>query len=151
MDDLASLLPAHPFLAGLSTEYLALVQKCAALVNFTANQVIFQSGAPAHQFYLLRFGQVAVEIHRPRRGPKTLYTLGEGDVLGIVWTGQELERFFDARALQVTRAIALEIDCLKNLCDQHVDLGYELLRRLVGAQARMLKLLKLQLVDFYGS
>ena len=151
MDNLASTLAVHPFLAGLSAEYLEMVQKCASLVNFAANQVIFQAGDQAQHFYLLRFGQVAVEIHRPRRGPKTLYTLGEGDVLGTFWTEQELERFFDARALQVTRAIALEIDCLKNLSDQHPDLGYELIKRLVGAQAKMLKLLKLQLVDFYGS
>jgi CRP/FNR family transcriptional regulator, cyclic AMP receptor protein len=151
MDNLTAQLVAHPFLAGLSAAYLELVQKCASLVNFAADQVIFQAGDKVEQFYLLRFGQVAVQIHRPRRGPKTLYTLGEGDVLGIIWAGQELERFFDARALQVTRAIALEIDCLKNLCDQHLDLGYELLKRLVGAQAKMLKLLKLQLVDFYGS
>jgi CRP/FNR family transcriptional regulator, cyclic AMP receptor protein len=151
MDNLASTLAVHPFLAGLSSEFLEQVKKCASLVNFAANQVIFQSGDQAQHFYLLRFGQVAVEIHRPRRGPKTLYTLGEGDVLGTFWTEQELERFFDARALQVTRAIALEIDCLKNLSDQNSELGYELIKRLVGAQAKMLKLLKLQLVDFYGS
>jgi CRP/FNR family transcriptional regulator, cyclic AMP receptor protein len=151
MDNLESTLTAHPFLAGLSPEYLQLVTDCASLINFAADQVIFKAGDKAQQFYLLRFGRVAVEIHRPRRGPKTLYTLGEGDVLGTFWTEQDLERFFDARALQVTRAIALQIDCLKKHCDQHPDLGYELLQRLVGAQAKMLKLLKLQLVDFYGS
>ena len=151
MDTMESTLTAHPFLTGLSPEHLQLVTKCASLINFAADQVIFQAGDKAQQFFLLRFGRVAVEIHRPRRGPKTLYTLGEGDVLGTFWTEQELERFFDARALQVTRAIALEIDCLKKYCDQHPDLGYELLKRLVGAQAKMLKFLKLQLVDFYGS
>lgn len=151
MDNLRSLLAEHPFLAGLATEQLALLEHCASLVNFAAGQIIYQAGEQAHFIYLLRFGQVALEVHRPRRGPKILYTLGEGEVLGIVWAGQERERFFDARARQVTRAIALELDCLKDLCDQHVDLGYELLKRLVQAQARLLKLLKLQLVDFYGS
>jgi CRP/FNR family transcriptional regulator, cyclic AMP receptor protein len=151
MENIESTLTAHPFLAGLAPKYQQLVTECASLINFAADQVIFKAGDKARQFYLLRFGRVAVEIHRPRRGPKTLYTLGEGDVLGSFWTEQELERFFDARALQVTRAIALEIDCLKTHCDQHPDLGYELLKRLVGAQAKMLKLLKLQLVDFYGS
>ena len=151
MDNMISTLSAHPFLAGLSPSYLQLVTECASLLNFAADEVIFRAGDKAQYFYLLRFGRVAVEIHRPRRGPKTLYTLGEGDVLGFFWRGEELKRFFDARALQVTRAIALESDCLQNHCDEHPDLGYELLKRLVGAQAKMLKLLKLQLVDFYGS
>ncbi len=151
MDNLESTLAGHPFLAGLSSQYLQLVAGCASLVNFSANQVIFTAGEEAQHLYLLRFGRVAVQILRPRRGPKTLYTLGEGDVLGTFWSEQSDQRFFDAQALEVTRAIALEFVCLKNLCDQHLDLGYELLKRFVAAQAKMLKLLKLQLVDFYGS
>jgi CRP/FNR family transcriptional regulator, cyclic AMP receptor protein len=151
MDNLESTLAAHPFLAGLSPQYLQLVAECASLVNFSASQVIFRAGEKARQFYLLRFGQVAVQIHRPRRGPKTLYTLSEGDVLGTFWSGQEAEWFFDAQALGVTRTIALNFDCLKKQCDQHPDLGYDLLKRFVWAQAKMLKILKLQLVDFYGS
>jgi CRP/FNR family transcriptional regulator, cyclic AMP receptor protein len=151
MSDMTSTLSEHPFLAGLSPTYLNLVTECATLVNFAADELIFKAGDPATHFYLLRFGQVAVGIHRSRRGIKTLYTLGEGDVLGFFWRGEERERFFDARALRVTRAIALGSDCLQNHCDQHPDLGYELLKRLVWAQAKMLKLLKLQLVDFYGS
>lgn len=151
MDNMTSTLAAHPFLAGLAPKYLDLVAECATPVNFAADQFIFKAGDKAQRIFLLRFGRVALEVHRPRRGSKTLHTLGEGEVLGIFWTGQELERFFDARALQVTRAIALDIDCLKKHCDQHPDLGYELLKRLVLAQAKMLKLLKLQLVDFYGS
>jgi CRP/FNR family transcriptional regulator, cyclic AMP receptor protein len=151
MDNLESTLVAHPFLAGLSPQYLQLVAECASLVNFSASQVIFRAGERAQQFYLLRFGQVAVQIHRPRRGPKTLYTLSEGDVLGTFWSEQEAEWFFDAQALGVTRTIVLNFECLKKHCDQHPDLGYELLKRFVWAQAKMLKILKLQLVDFYGS
>ena len=151
MDKLEAALAAHPLLTGLTPQYLQMVAECAAMVNFSANQVIFSAGEGARHFYLVRFGRVAVQIHRPRRGPKTLYTLGEGDILGTFWSEQEIEWFFDAQALEVTRAIALEFDCLKKLCDQNPELGYELLRRFVWAQAKMLKQLKLLLVDFYGA
>ncbi len=151
MEHMEATLTAHPFLAGLSPHHLSLVAECASLVNFAANQVIFTAGEEARKFYLVRFGRVAVEIHRPRRGPKTLYTLGEGDVLGTFWSEEELVWFFDARAMEVTRAISLDFGCLKAHCDQNPELGYELLRRFVRAQAKMLKLLKLRLVDFYGS
>ena len=151
MDNLEATLAGHPFLAGLSSQHLQLVAGCASLMNFSANQVIFSEGQEAKYFYLLRSGRVVVQIHRARRGAKTLYTLGEGDLLGTFWSEQHREWFFDAQALEVTRTIALEFDCLKKHCDQVPELGYELLKRFVWAQAKMLKLLKLQLVDFYGS
>ena len=42
MDKMTSTLAAHPFLAGLSPEYLQLVTECASLINFAADQVIFK-------------------------------------------------------------------------------------------------------------
>ena len=150
MDNLESTLAAHPFLAGLSAQHLQLVAPCASLTNFPANHTIFAEGEEARQLYLLRYGRVAVEIHRPRRGHKTVYTLGEGDVLGISWLEPQ-QFFFDARTLEITRAIALDLACMNRLGEDHRDLGYELLKRFVLAQAKKLKLLKLQLVDFYGS
>ena len=132
--------------------HLQLVTDCASLVNFRGQPGYFSAeGEKARQFYLLRYGQVAVEIHRPRRGHKTVYTLGEGDVLGLSWLELPQQCFFDARAVEVTRAIALEFDCLQSLSGTSPDLEYELLKRFVQAQAKKLKLLKLQLVDFYGS
>lgn len=151
MENLESTLAAHPFLAGLPSHHLQLLAACASLKNFGANQVIFVEGEEARQLFLLRSGQVAVEIHRPRRGHKTVYTLGEGDVLGLSW--QELPQywFFDARCLEITRAIALDLACLNEVAEAHPDLGYELVKRFVVVLTKKLKLLKLQLVDFYGS
>lgn len=151
MDNLEATLAAQPFLAGLSAGHLHLVAGCASLVNFPANHVIFAEGEAAQQLFLLRYGRVAVEIHRPRRGNKTVYTLGEGDVLGICWLELPQNFFFDARALEITRTIGLDLACLQQLGEDHPDLGYELVKRFVLAQAKKLKLLKLQLVDFYGS
>ncbi|MBM4288506.1 MAG: cyclic nucleotide-binding domain-containing protein [Deltaproteobacteria bacterium] len=151
MDNLEQSLAAHPFLAGLTSQQLQLLAECASLVNFRANQVIFAEGEEVKALYLLRFGRVAVEVHRTRRGPKTIYTLGEGDFLGLFWSGEEGKWFFDARAMELTRAIALNFDCLRRVLDNNPDLGYELLKRFVRMQAQKIKILKLQLVDFYGS
>lgn len=151
MENLEATLAAHPFLAGLSRQHLSLLAPCATLVSFPANHTIFVEGEEARQLYLLRFGRVAVEVHRPRRGHKTVYTLGEGDVVGSFGLETPFRWFFDARTLEVTRAIALDLDCLQRLGEAHPDLGYELLKRFVRVQAQKIKLLKLQLVDFYGA
>ncbi len=151
MPSLEETLAAHPFLAGLSPHHLQLIVPCASLVSLPADQTIFTEGDQARQLYLLRSGRVALSIHRPRRGQRTIYTLGAGDVLGMGWLDLPQQWFFDARTLEVTRAIALEADCLARLSEAQPELGYELLQRFVRVLLGKIKLLKLQLVDFYGS
>ncbi|AEB09537.1 cyclic nucleotide-binding domain-containing protein [Desulfobacca acetoxidans] len=151
MENLESILASHPFLASLTGQQIQLLAGCATLATYRANEVIFTEGEKAERLFLLRFGRVAVEVHRPRRGPRTIYTLGEGDLLGALGAEAVEEWFFDARTQEVTRAIVFQVDCLRKLFAEHPDLGYELLRRFVQVQAKKIKLLKLQLVDFYGS
>lgn len=151
MPSLEETLARHPFLAGLGPDHLQLLVPCASLVSWPADQTLFTAGEEAGQLYLLRSGRVAIMIHRPRRGPRTVYTLGEGDVVGMGWQDLPQQWFFDGRTLEVTRAIALDAACLARLSESHPDLGYELLQRFVRALLGKIKLLKLQLVDFYGS
>ena len=151
MPSLEETLAAHPFLTGLAPHHLQFILPCASLVSWPADQTIFTEGEPAHRLYLLRSGRVALSIHRPRRGQRIVYTLGEGEVIGMGWLDLPQQWFFDARTLEVTRAIALEADCLARLSETQPDLGYELLQRFVRVLLAKIRLLKLQLVDFYGS
>ncbi len=151
MSHLDEALGAHPFLAGLAPSQLQLLLPCASPVSFPAGQTIFRAGDEANHIYLLRSGRVALSIHRPHRGAKTIYTLSEGDVVGISWLELPQEWFFDITTLEVTRAIALEVHCLAQVCEAQPDLGCELLKRYVKVLLSKIRLLKLQLVDFYCS
>jgi len=151
MTSLEETLAAHPFLTGLSPQQLQFLLPCASFVSWPADQTIFIEGEPARHLYLLRSGRVALSIHRPRRGQRIVYTLGEGDVIGMGWLDLPQQWFFDARTVEVTRAIALEADCLARLSEVRPELGYELLQRFVRVMLAKIRLLKLQLVDFYGS
>lgn len=151
MENLEPILAEHAFLKGLEPQYLKLLAGCASLVNFASNKIIFKEGEEAKQFYLLRSGHVAVEIHTYRRGAIILQTLGEGDVLGWSWFVEPNLWTFDARTIELTRAIVIDAECVLNLCDEYPDFEIKFMRRFAKVLVDKIKTLKLQLVDFYGA
>jgi CRP-like cAMP-binding protein len=150
MQTLEPILATHPFFRDLDPRYLQLIVSCAANVRFEAGQFIFREGEDAHQFYLLRHGTVSLEIFVPQRGSLTVQTLREGDVLGWSWLLPPYRWHFDARAVVLTRAIALDGKCLRTKCEADHDLGYELLKRFAQLILDQLQATRLQLLDVYG-
>src|SRR5947208_770756 len=85
METLEPILSEHPFFQGLEERYFQLLLGCASNVRFEAGKFIFREGDEANQFYLIRHGRVSLEIHAPERGPITVDTLEEGEILGWSW------------------------------------------------------------------
>lgn len=148
---LEPLLAEHPFLRGLEPRYVALLAGCAANVRFDAGEYIFREGEDANEFYIIRHGKVALELFTPERGILTIQTLGAGDVLGWSWLFPPYRWRFDARARELTRAIALDGTCLRRKCDEDHSLGYELVKRFAHIIIERLQATRLQLLDVYGA
>jgi CRP-like cAMP-binding protein len=119
-------------------------------VRFDAGEVIFREGEEANKFYLIRQGKVAVEMFAPSRGPIILQTLGEGEVLGWSWLVAPYRWRFDGRAVELTRAIALDGECLRGKCEEDHNLGYELMKRVSLVMEKLVQATRLQLADVYG-
>ncbi len=151
METLEPILAEHPFLQGLSPEHLHLIVGCASNVRFEAGQYLFHDGDQADKFYFIRQGKVAVEIHAAAKGAIVIQTLGEGEVLGWSWLVPPYEWHFDARAIQLTRAFALDGKCLRAKCEEDARLGYELMKRFTHIMEQRLEATRLQLLDIYGS
>ena len=151
MQTLEPILAAHPFFKDLEPRYLQLVVGCASNVRFNPEQFICREGEEANQFYLIRHGRVALQISVPGRGPLIVQTLEEGDILGWSWLFPPYHWHFDARAVELTRAIALDGKCLRTKCEEDHNLGYELLRRFANVVMQHLQATRLQVVDMYVS
>jgi CRP/FNR family cyclic AMP-dependent transcriptional regulator len=149
METLEPLLAQHPFLEGLEPHYLQLIVGCASNVRFAAGEFIFREGEEADRFYIIRSGRVALEIFSPDRGPIIIETLGEGDILGWSWLIPPYHWRFDARATDLTRAIALDGKCLRTKCEEDHHLGFELLKRFAHLLAHRLDATRVQLIDLY--
>jgi CRP-like cAMP-binding protein len=151
MENLERILAEHSFFAGLESYYTNLLVGCAANVRFDAGSYILKEGEEANEFYIIRKGKVALEIFAPQRKPIILATLGEGDILGWSWLLPPYQWKFHARAVEDTRAFALDGKCLRDKCEQNHDLGYELLKRFSQIIDRRLDATLFQLLDVYGA
>jgi hypothetical protein len=81
MKGLEGIVLEHPFFAGLGPEFGRAICGCARNLRFSSGEYLFREDEPADEFYLLRHGTVALEMHAPGRQPIVVATLREGDIL----------------------------------------------------------------------
>ncbi|MFO7600142.1 MAG: cyclic nucleotide-binding domain-containing protein [Candidatus Desulfacyla sp.] len=129
MERFTKVIQEHPFFSDLDSVHVDVLSKFASEVSFYAGQTIYQEGEIADCFLLIRHGRVAVQIYAQERGSCTIQTLGPGDVLGWSWLFPPYRRRFDARALELTRAVALDGKRLREKAEEDPRLGYALLKR----------------------
>jgi CRP-like cAMP-binding protein len=151
METLEKLLKEHPFFGGMKDEHLALLVGCAKNAVYKAGQFVFREGEDADSFFILRHGKIVVETFVPNKGPIAIQTREAGEVLGWSWLVLPYRWRFDARAVELTRAVVLDGKCLRDRLDEDHDLGYELMKRFSVLIAQRLEATRLQLMDLYGN
>ena len=150
-ESLERILLEHPFFKGLAPKHGALVTGCAKNVRFEAGSYLLREGEPADWFYLIRHGRVALELKAPGRPPVTIQTIREGEIAGVSWLIPPYRWTYDARAMELVRALALDGKCLRGKCEQDHDLGYDLMKRFMPVLIQRLQATRLQLLDLYGA
>ena len=149
--DLKPYIAEHPFFEGLAPEYIELIAGCAKNVVFEAGSYVFKQATTAEWFYVLRDGHAVVEVPSGRGSSLRVSTLGAGDILGWSWLIPPYVYQFDARAVEKTRAVALDGECLRGKCETDSDLGYELMKRFSTVMTTRLQEARLQLIDMYST
>ncbi len=150
MENLEPLLAGHPFFQGLDLKHLKVLVGCATNVVFNSGQFVFREGEDANQFFIIRQGKVVVETFSPVKGAIPIHTRGQGEALGWSWLIPPYKWHFDARAYELTRAIALDGKCLREKCEADHEFGYEIMKRVARVIAERLEACRIQLLDVYG-
>lgn len=150
MENLEKILATHSFFADLSPEHLQTVAGCAKNVRFDPGEFIFKEGEAADQFYLIRYGQVSVDSHIPSRGDATIDMVHAGEILGWSWLFPPYRWHFDAKAVTLTRAIAMDGKCMRRKKDEDHELGYHLMSFFASIMQDMLQATRMRLVDMYS-
>lgn len=150
MENLASTLAKHPFFHGMEARHLEAIAACASPVNFPAGGYLFREAEEASRLFVINYGKVAVEIFRARRGPVTIHMVDDGQILGMLWFHKPYRWRADARAVELTRTIALDVHCLTQKCEENHDLGFELLKRYSHILTLQFRSIMLQLLDMHG-
>ena len=150
IENLSRILDEHPFCHGIGQDLRDLLVGCAANERFDAGDYIFKEGQRADKFYLIRSGQVSIEVNVSGGSPITVETVHDGDVLGWSWLVEPYQWHFDARAVGLTRGLSLDANCLRRKMEQDPALGFQVLRRFMPVMGRRLSAARLQMLDLYG-
>jgi len=143
-------LAEHPFFAGMAPSYVDLIAGCGRLAHYNAGTFLMKEGDKAGDFYLVRRGRAAVEIHAPARGPLTIAHASEGSVIGFSWLFPPHHVAFDVHASTPMDVIALDGACLRGKADSDHELGYQLMSRFSRLLLELLNATRHQLLDVYG-
>jgi CRP-like cAMP-binding protein len=139
------------FAEGLAAPDLDRLAGIAAPVQWEAGTIIFREGDvdPPPPLYVVEEGRVAIQVAVPGRGPVTILSVGAGEVFG--WSGlfDRRPKSATARAIGPTRALAVDSDRLRGLCDEDVRFGYDITRRILRVVSERLKGARMQLLDVY--
>ncbi len=126
------LLRDHPFLEGLSVAQLDRLSYQAKRAIYHPGYRIFHEGGRADRFWLIREGEVALDIDVPGRGPVVVETVGAGTVLGWSWVTPPYRWHFGATARSQTLAVQFDAQGVLRLCHEDPSLGYDLTRRFMA-------------------
>jgi hypothetical protein len=71
-------------------------------------------------------------------------------MLGCSWLIPPYRSRFDARAVEMSRAIALDGNCLRAKCEEDHELGYEPVKEVASTLGQRLDATRFRLQDIYG-
>jgi CRP-like cAMP-binding protein len=127
-------IPPHDrFLAKLFPTARAKVLSLAESVHYSAGETIYRAGEASLHFYLVREGQVAVEVALSSKARETLMTIGPGGVFGWPALAEAGTTAASARAVDEVEVLRIEGRALRDLCAKDLQLGRELYRAVSNA------------------
>lgn len=151
MKTLDAVIAESPVFAGLTQEQLEFIVGCAQNVHFEAGQKIAKRGDSADAFYLIRKGEVALDVDVPNKEPVRIDTVEAGQVAGWAWLIPPYQWTYDVTASELVRAVSFDGACIRDKCESDPALGYALLTRFAQVIVGRLQTTRLRLIDIYGS
>jgi CRP-like cAMP-binding protein len=118
--------------------------------EFPADTRLFDEGGPADRFWLLRSGEVALDLYVPGRLPPVVETVGPGQLLGWSWLFPPYRWHLGARTLGPVTAAEFPAAEVRALCDAEPELGHRLVLCFTAVVAERLQATRLRLVDLYA-
>jgi CRP-like cAMP-binding protein len=135
------------FFSGLAPEFIEFLAAHAQARRVKEAQVVFHYGEPAHRFYLVSSGHVAVEVAAIEGPALELQDLGPGAVLGWSWLITPHRWSFQARAKTPAELLEFDGDAVLAECEANPRFGYELLKRFSGLMSERLHQARQRMIE----
>jgi CRP-like cAMP-binding protein len=142
----AAALGGHQFLRGMPDEHLAILAGVTTLVHVPAGHRFFEAGTVAKHFWLIRAGQIAIDLRAPGDGRTIIETIGRGEMVGVSWFFPPFQWQFGAVAVQPAELFECDAAAVRERCETDPGFGYEFTRRMIVVVARRLQATRLHLL-----
>ena len=140
-------LSTHAFFSGMDESFLEFLTDCATELALKKGDVLFRQGKLADKFYLLREGQISIQVPALVGPSLEIQHLGNDQLLGWSWLIPPYRWNFLARA--ETDCKLLEFDGLPILARYEGDpqFGYELFKRFAALMSERLDAARQRMMD----
>lgn len=136
--------------AVLSTEYRGRLMSQAREVNFREGARIFEEGARAESFWIVRSGTVTLQVPLTGRRPAPVENLGPGELVGWSWLFPPYVWQLSAEAMTPVRAYEFDGMRVRMLMDSDPAFGSAVGHWVGRVLALRLQQTRTRLLDLYA-
>jgi len=140
-------LSTHTFFSGLDDSYREFLSNSATELQINKGGVLFKQGDRADKFYLLRKGQVSVQVPALMGPSLEIQTLGEDQVLGWSWLIPPYRWIFLARAEEDSELLEFDGGAILARCEEDPKFGYELFKCFAALMSERLGAARQKMMD----
>lgn len=146
-ESIENYLTSHEFFSGLDDAYIRFLAENSVGRRLGAGDVLFKQGNRADRFYLLKSGEIAIQVPALTGPALEIQALGAGQILGWSWLIAPYRWHFLARALGDSEVIEFDGTAILEHCDQDPRFGYEVLKRFAALMSERLDAARLKMME----
>ena len=150
MSNIEEYLSAHEFFKGLEQDFIQFLAENARELTIKEGNVLFQQGKTADRFYLVRAGQVSVQVPALVGPTLELQLLGEDQILGWSWLIPPYRWHFAARSIEDSDVLEFDGSAILRHCEEDPRFGYELLKRFAALMSARLDAARVKMMDQFA-
>lgn len=127
-----------PVFSGLSDEFIQRLAGHASERDVENGELLFRSGEPARNFFMLIDGEVSIEIPAVTGPTLQVQRLRPIRVLGWSWLLPPFKWSFNARAETDSKVLEFDGEAVLKDCESDPAFGYEVIKRFSALMAERL-------------
>jgi len=127
-----------PVFSGLSDDFIERLAGHGSERSVENGEVLFRSGEPARNFFLLIEGEISIEIPAVTGPTLQVQRLRPIRVLGWSWLLPPFKWSFNARAETNSKVLEFDGEAVLKDCEADPEFGYEVIKRFSALMAERL-------------
>ncbi|MEU9239646.1 cyclic nucleotide-binding domain-containing protein [Streptomyces sp. NPDC048385] len=142
--------PTPITLRALPGEHRERLMRLAREVSFPQGARLFEEGARADRFWIIRSGRVELDMHVPGRRAAVIESLGHDELVGWSWLFAPYVWHLGAEATTPVRAYEFDAAAVRSMCQDDPALGNAVSQWVGQVLAHRLRATRTRLLDLYA-